>query len=685
MSGHSITVDESGGSIGRAATNTLALPDPNRYVSSLHAKIVYNGTAFEIVDQSTNGTFLNNLSQALVKGQPKVLSNGDQILMGPFVLQVEVEGATDEGAAEATSIGSGLDDTSSMTIPPESNVGLDDLDRWLEPDAPEPEPMPKLKPATSEEDDALLSAGDKELDPLAALGKDAASPESDLNFGLGAGDWNAPEAEIPNGDLGGQRMDVPGMIPDDWDKSIVAPRAPKTPPPPASEPAPLAPGPSAPPAGGMGSLLDLVNTPSEQLKQATPVTPTADPLAGLGLGEGPAQPTREAPPVAPQSVELPVTPAQPEIPLDDTGFNRDLGIIGDASEPETEPPQPKPAELKPAEAELPLLDDEPIIPGADDDLDNWLDEPEEEVDSSSVVTEQMDAIQDPSLNKTSDASAEPPIAPAKPAKSKSGSPPTGRIRLGKGAAAADPLSDLFGEAKPAETEPPKAPPEPPKMPPAPEPQAQPAAKQAAVESAAEVPVSLDGLGLARELANAMGLQELPDDQLVDLMPVIGKFVLQTIDGVMKALRARQTIKNEFRMNLTMIQAAENNPLKFSLSTEDAIENLFMKQRKAYMTANESIEEAFGDIADHQLALFNGIRAAYDSLMEEFDPAKLEKRFERQRGKSLFGGGGKKWDAYQAFIEELNEDQEKTFKHLFGETFAEHYERSFEALKAKRGK
>jgi type VI secretion system FHA domain protein len=122
-----------------------------------------------------------------------------------------------------------------------------------------------------------------------------------------------------------------------------------------------------------------------------------------------------------------------------------------------------------------------------------------------------------------------------------------------------------------------------------------------------------------------------------------------------------------------------------LSTEDAIENLFVKSRKAYLSATEAADEAFADIADHQLALFNGIRAAYDELMGQFSPERLEKRFERQRGKSLFGGSGKKWEAYQNFIEELNEDQERTFKHLFGEVFAEQYERSFEALKAKRRK
>ena len=40
--------DESGGTIGRAVTNTLALPDPERHVSRRHAEIEFAGKTFSI-------------------------------------------------------------------------------------------------------------------------------------------------------------------------------------------------------------------------------------------------------------------------------------------------------------------------------------------------------------------------------------------------------------------------------------------------------------------------------------------------------------------------------------------------------------------------------------------------------------------------------------------------------------
>jgi len=51
--------DQHGGSIGRLESNDWALPDPEKFVSSRHALLSYDGGAFYVEDTSTNGTFIN--------------------------------------------------------------------------------------------------------------------------------------------------------------------------------------------------------------------------------------------------------------------------------------------------------------------------------------------------------------------------------------------------------------------------------------------------------------------------------------------------------------------------------------------------------------------------------------------------------------------------------------------------
>jgi len=63
--GRSASFDELGGSIGRADTNQLVLPDPERSISRVHAQVVFRNGGYELVDNSTNGTFLNADAQRL--------------------------------------------------------------------------------------------------------------------------------------------------------------------------------------------------------------------------------------------------------------------------------------------------------------------------------------------------------------------------------------------------------------------------------------------------------------------------------------------------------------------------------------------------------------------------------------------------------------------------------------------
>jgi type VI secretion system FHA domain protein len=89
-----------GGSIGRAPDNDWVLPDPERYLSAHHAMIDYQGGAYFLNDQSTNGVFVNDSDQPVGRGTPIRLYDGDRLQLGQYqisvsILNVSLEGKTD--------------------------------------------------------------------------------------------------------------------------------------------------------------------------------------------------------------------------------------------------------------------------------------------------------------------------------------------------------------------------------------------------------------------------------------------------------------------------------------------------------------------------------------------------------------------------------------------------------------
>ena len=77
-----IELDQRGLIIGRSATADWSLPDPRSHISSRHCEIVYRHGAYQLVDTSTNGTYLNNSGDKV--SQPRTLADGDVIIIGHY-------------------------------------------------------------------------------------------------------------------------------------------------------------------------------------------------------------------------------------------------------------------------------------------------------------------------------------------------------------------------------------------------------------------------------------------------------------------------------------------------------------------------------------------------------------------------------------------------------------------------
>ena len=82
----SSVVDAEPLTIGRDPKSDWVLPDSSRSLSGMHCRVHPEERGFRLSDLSTNGTFLNGSSIRM--SEDHLLSDGDHVSLGPYVLQV---------------------------------------------------------------------------------------------------------------------------------------------------------------------------------------------------------------------------------------------------------------------------------------------------------------------------------------------------------------------------------------------------------------------------------------------------------------------------------------------------------------------------------------------------------------------------------------------------------------------
>jgi predicted component of type VI protein secretion system len=81
-------------------------------------------------------------------------------------------------------------------------------------------------------------------------------------------------------------------------------------------------------------------------------------------------------------------------------------------------------------------------------------------------------------------------------------------------------------------------------------------------------------------------------------------------------------------------------------------------------------------------MLSGMRVAFEAMLAEFDPDRLQQEFDRQLNKGLVPAKLRYWDLYREKRREIVKDPETSFRRLFGETFARAYEEQLRELKAQ---
>ncbi|WP_181388382.1 type VI secretion system-associated FHA domain protein TagH [Vibrio albus] len=259
----------------------------------------------------------------------------------------------------------------------------------------------------------------------------------------------------------------------------------------------------------------------------------------------------------------------------------------------------------------------------------------------------------------------------------------------------DILSDNEAEHTTPETEPTTPPAEPPTAPePGPEPQTPPqnfAIPNPGASSPPRTQAPANSGGPSNAFASFVkgaGIEHLniPESGAEASMETSGALLRGAIEGLMQMLRARADVKSEFRMQQTTIRAVENNPLKFSVSADDALQQMLQPTSSAYLPAHEALSEALDDIEAHQLAIMAGVQAALSTMLQRFDPDTLKRHFDQKSGRSLLES--KKawyWEQYEEQYQAILSEAEDSFQELFGEAFSKAYEEQVEKLSVSRKK
>ncbi len=189
---------------------------------------------------------------------------------------------------------------------------------------------------------------------------------------------------------------------------------------------------------------------------------------------------------------------------------------------------------------------------------------------------------------------------------------------------------------------------------------------------------------ARAFLAAVGGDELKveDSDLQTTMARMGRVMKTMITGLREILMTRTSIKSEFRIDQTMISAGGNNPLKFSISPEQAVEAIVKPTTKGYLGAETATEQALNDIKAHEIAMVTGMEAALKGVLERLNPEALAGQIETSSafGSLLKGKKARYWEVYEKMYAEISDQAENDFHDLFSREFARAYKDQLEKLK-----
>ncbi|MCF2849009.1 type VI secretion system-associated FHA domain protein TagH [Pseudoalteromonas sp. ACER1] len=147
-----------------------------------------------------------------------------------------------------------------------------------------------------------------------------------------------------------------------------------------------------------------------------------------------------------------------------------------------------------------------------------------------------------------------------------------------------------------------------------------------------------------------------------------------LEGSMDLIRQRTNIKNQLKLNHTTFKVEQNNPLKFSATIDDVMQNLFVLNSASFLPANEAIKESFVDTKLHEQGLLAGATGALNGLLEQLSPDGI--KAQSNNGGLLSSlpayGGASSWRIYNELYADITDDVKAKGVLAFSDDFLKAY-------------
>lgn len=210
---------------------------------------------------------------------------------------------------------------------------------------------------------------------------------------------------------------------------------------------------------------------------------------------------------------------------------------------------------------------------------------------------------------------------------------------------------------------------------------------AVIATTSAAPWGGEAAALWRAFCEGAGVKvETPEGVTPELMRLAGTLLRSAIEGTLQMIAMRSATRHELRADVTMIQARNNNPLKFSPDAQAALEQLLQPPLRGFMPGPAAVTEAMDDLVGHAIGTMAGTRSALEGVLARFAPQALEGKL---AGKSVIDSllpmarRAKLWELYLQHYEAIREEAQEDFHALFGKAFVQAYEQQLEQLRRDR--
>lgn len=599
-----------GGVFGRSARCDWVLPDPQRILSSVHGRIIMQNGGFLLMDESTNGIFLQGATDPVGRGNAVPLTNGMRFHAGQLTVEVEVlpsasmAGGLPVQAAQSNLLQSspmrptGLSSTQQAENALREREQLGDL--W---GRHSQDPLDYLSGAAA----PLGRPASVATDPLVDVGCGSLLPPDLLAPARSPANASAPPGAAGIGATGVGHADRaprgPSISPlPDRDRPTGAAVFPPAPQPlievsPVAAPAPAAAAAPARPADRPASnkLIPDDFDPLSMLGVA-PRTAAEPPKRPADAGNWPSpEPVRR--PLSPELMAdlMAIEPRQPPLPA--------MPRAPVPAPPMPEPPMPEIAGQGPAD-----------------------------FDPAQVMRQRSDErrarLQDKLVQRGGvPASVVTPVGTRPSVAAAGGLLPAEAVQV---SASVPPVSTAGGA-------------------------------DGAMSPAARA--LFRGMGFADAAVSRADEERIMQD--------VGEMVRALTDGLVSLLAARRMVKSEFRMDETQVQPEENNPFKHFRMAELALDELFLTRSGGFLPPGEAAAAALDDVKAHVMVTMAAMQRAIRLFAERLDP-KLIAREDGEGADRIRGFGARKgkWESYVDIHQRLSANLDGVARQIIAEAFAQ---------------